>query len=93
MEEGAKDAGFDSLAIFQPAAITGNSNTPSFLNWISPGMDKIMPRKYASIHKDDLGKAQVYEMLRQMGEHAERQPVVTYEGGATIKALLKIDDE
>lgn len=45
MEEGTKKAGFESLMIFRPAAITGNANTPGFISWISPGMDKIVPKK------------------------------------------------
>lgn len=44
MEDGFTAANFESLAIFRPAAITHNSNTPAWLNWISPGLDKI-PKK------------------------------------------------
>lgn len=45
MEDGFKSANFESLAIFRPAAITHNSNTPGWLNWISPGLDKMLPNK------------------------------------------------
>jgi uncharacterized protein YbjT (DUF2867 family) len=50
---------FDFLAIYRPAVILGNSNTPGALGYVMPLLHWAMPSKYHSIHKNDLARAMV----------------------------------
>ncbi len=50
---------FDFLGLYRPAVMLGNSNTPGWLNAAMPLVHWAMPRKYWSVHKNDLARAMV----------------------------------
>ncbi len=50
---------FDFLGLYRPAVMLGNSNTPEWLNALMPRVHWAMPRKYWSVHKNDLARAMV----------------------------------
>ena len=51
--------GFEDLAVFRPAVMLGNSNTPALLNRAMPLVDWLLPARYHSIHTHDLARAMV----------------------------------
>jgi hypothetical protein len=58
-EEAVESVKFDFLGVFRPGVILGNSNTPGVLGYVMPLLHWAMPRKYHSIHKNDLARAMV----------------------------------
>lgn len=58
-ERAAESVGFDVLALYRPAVILGNSNTPGALNTVMPWLHWALPSKYHSIHKNDIARAMV----------------------------------
>lgn len=84
-EEGIKALGFSSVAIFRPAAILGNANTPKWMDVVSPTLDKILPKKYASTSCAKLGLAMFNEGVQQL--EGKVTGAVTFEGGAEINKL------
>src|ERR1700731_4593268 len=50
---------FGFLGLYRPAAILGNSNTPSALGFVMPLFQWAMPSRCHSIHKNDLAHAMV----------------------------------
>jgi uncharacterized protein YbjT (DUF2867 family) len=58
-EQAVTSVGFDFLALYRPAVILGNSNTPGILETVMPLVHWAMPSKYHSIHKNDLARAMV----------------------------------
>jgi hypothetical protein len=43
--------GIPALGIYKPSVIFGNSNTPSYLHYIFPAVQWLLPSRYHSIHK------------------------------------------
>lgn len=80
LEEQINNVGFKSTSIFRPAAITGNTNTPGFLNWLSPHIDFLMPNKYKSISTVELGRRMANEIVKQ--QKGESPGFSVYEGQA-----------
>lgn len=71
---------FDSLGLYRPAMILGNSNTPSAAGFLVPLFHWAMPSRYHSIHKNDLARAMVSNSERvflalTQGEGAADPPV------------------
>src|SRR4029077_7257890 len=58
-EKKSRELEFDFLGLYRPAMILGNSNTPSALGLIMPLLDRVIPSRYHSIHKNDLARAMV----------------------------------
>jgi uncharacterized protein YbjT (DUF2867 family) len=58
-EKRAEELSFDFLALYRPAVILGNTNTPSALGFVMPLLDWAMPYRYHSIHANDLAQAMV----------------------------------
>jgi uncharacterized protein YbjT (DUF2867 family) len=56
-QKAVESVNFDFLAVFRPAVILGNSNTPGVLNSVMPLVHWALPSKYHSIHKNDLARA------------------------------------
>ena len=58
-EKAVEAVKFDFLALYRPAVLLGNSNTPSYLGYLMPLVHWVMPSKYHSIHINDLARAMV----------------------------------
>jgi uncharacterized protein YbjT (DUF2867 family) len=58
-EQAVVSVKFDFLALYRPAVILGNSNTPGVLGYVMPLLHWAMPSRYHSIHKNDLARAMV----------------------------------
>jgi uncharacterized protein YbjT (DUF2867 family) len=58
-EKKAEELKVDFLALYRPAVILGNSNTPSALAVVMPLLRWAMAARYHSIHKNDLARAMV----------------------------------
>jgi uncharacterized protein YbjT (DUF2867 family) len=79
-EKAVESLGFDFLALYRPAVILGNSNTPGVLGYVMPLLHWAMPSKYHSIHKNDLARAMVAQSeqahLAIAEDKAPRNPTV-----------------
>ncbi len=51
--------GIPSLSVYKPSVILGNSNTPSYLNFVFPFLEWMLPSRFHAIHKNDLARAMV----------------------------------
>lgn len=58
-EKAVEGVGFDFLGLYRPSVILGNSNTPGVLGALMRLVDRVVPSKYHSIHKNDLARAMV----------------------------------
>ena len=56
-EKAVTDAGIPALGIYKPSVIFGNSNTPSYLRYVFPAVQWVLPSRYHSIHKSELARA------------------------------------
>ncbi|HXC22822.1 MAG TPA: hypothetical protein VNV13_15160 [Steroidobacteraceae bacterium] len=55
-EKAVESVKFEFIALYRPAVILGNSNTPGVLGYVMPLLQWAMPSKYHSIHKNDLAR-------------------------------------
>ena len=56
-ERAVAGVGIPALGIYKPSVIFGNSNTPSYLRYIFPAVQCVLPSRYHSIHKNELARA------------------------------------
>ena len=81
-ERAVESVGFDFLGVYRPAVILGNSNTPGILGYVMPLLDWALPRKYHSIHKNDLARAMVAQ--------SEQAFLAIAQGNAPSEAAVKV---
>src|SRR6201997_2982901 len=81
-EKAVESVKFDFLAIYRPAVILGNSNTPGVLGYVMPLLHWAMPPRYHSIHKNDLARAMVAQ--------SEQAFLGLAQGNASEPATVKI---
>jgi uncharacterized protein YbjT (DUF2867 family) len=81
-EKAVRSVPFDFLALYRPAVILGNSNTPGALGYVMPLLHWAIPSKYHSIHKNDLARAMVAQ--------SEQAFLAITEGSAPQKPVVKI---
>lgn len=79
-EAAARAVGFDSLGLYRPGVILGNSNTPGYLDALMPMVDWALPTRFHSIHKDDLARAMVARSVQALSSLQQggttREPIV-----------------
>lgn len=79
-EKAVEAVGFDFLALYRPAVILGNSNTPDALGSVMPLLHWAMPSRYHSIHRNDLARAMVAQseqaFLAMVQGRVFREPTV-----------------
>lgn len=56
-EKAVIGVGIPALGIYKPSVIFGNSNTPSYLRYVFPPVECVLPSRYHSIHKNELARA------------------------------------
>jgi uncharacterized protein YbjT (DUF2867 family) len=56
-EKAVTMVGMPALGIYKPSVIFGNSNTPSYLRYVFPAVQWVLPSRYHSIHKNELARA------------------------------------
>eukprot|EP00298_Acanthocystis_sp_HF-20_P028951 c7816_g1_i1.p1 GENE.c7816_g1_i1~~c7816_g1_i1.p1 ORF type:complete len:236 (-),score=61.57 c7816_g1_i1:20-700(-) len=64
---------FPSLSIFRPSTLIGNSNTPSFFNWLAPNIRWALPTKFRDIHIDDLGLGMVHAVRTNLNNEGKKK--------------------
>lgn len=86
VERNFEEAGLESTALFRPATLVGNANTPAWAPIASKMITWALPRKFKEIHIDDLGAAMVKAAVSSLDEAG---PAVTHYEGASLFGLLK----
>jgi uncharacterized protein YbjT (DUF2867 family) len=81
-EKAVESVKFEFIALYRPAVILGNSNTPGVLGYVMPLLQWAMPSKYHSIHKNDLARAMVAQ--------SEQAYLAIARGNAPTEATVKI---
>jgi uncharacterized protein YbjT (DUF2867 family) len=77
-EKAVTGVGIPALGIYKPSVIFGNSNTPSYLHFIFPAVQWVLPSRYHSIHKNQLARAMFEGTQKALAELQQRQA----QGGA-----------
>jgi hypothetical protein len=70
--------GIPALGIYKPSVIFGNSNTPSYLRYIFPAVQCVLPSRYHSIHKNELARAMFEGTQKALAELQQKRA----QGGA-----------
>jgi uncharacterized protein YbjT (DUF2867 family) len=83
-ERAVTGVGIPTLGIYQPSVIFGNSNTPSYLHYLVPAVQWVLPSRYHSIHKNELARAMVEGTQKALAELQHRQA-----GGALPTPVVK----
>jgi uncharacterized protein YbjT (DUF2867 family) len=85
-EQAVTRVGLPALGLYKPSVIFGNSNTPSYLRYVFPAVEWLLPSRYHAIHKNELARAMVEgtrEALAELQAHprpsAPRPTVNSYE--------------
>jgi uncharacterized protein YbjT (DUF2867 family) len=65
--------GLPALGIYKPSVIFGNSNTPSYLRYLFPAVQCVLPSRYHSIHKNELARALFVGTQKALAELQQRQ--------------------
>lgn len=85
-EQRVQALGFRTCGIFRPGALLGNANTPSYVGWLAPKMDLLLPANAQSIHIDEVAEA----MVRQAEQALDAgKPEVTVAEGKSLFALCR----
>ena len=94
-KEQAVDAGggIRAVSLYKPSVILGNSNTPSYLNYVFPAVEWLLPLRYHSIHKNELARAMVegtqQALTEKQGGGASLKPEVRFYEYRGMKAILE----
>jgi hypothetical protein len=84
MENELKSLGFQSLSLFQPAAIyPGNDNTPSAFGALNESLNFLLPGSLNTVSSDEIGLAMLKTMSQQ--EAGAIVGLETIVGGADIR--------
>ena len=79
-EKAVTDVGIPALGVFKPSVILGNSNTPSYLNYVFPAVQFVLPSRYHAIHKNQLARAMFEGTQRALAELQQKQAEGTFLG-------------
>ncbi len=77
-EQAVTRVGIPALGIYKPSVIFGNSNTPSYLRYLFPAVQWVLPSRYHAIHKNELARAMFEGTQRALAELQQKQA----QGGA-----------
>ena len=84
-EKAVTGVGIPALGIYKPSVIFGNSNTPSYLRYVFPAMECVLPSRYHSIHKNELARAMFEGTQNALVEVQEKRA----QGGAVPEPEVK----
>jgi uncharacterized protein YbjT (DUF2867 family) len=84
-EKAVTGVGIPALGIYKPSVIFGNSNTPTYLHYVFPAVQWVLPSRYHSIHKNELARAMFQGTQRALAELQQKQA----QGGAFLKPEVK----
>jgi uncharacterized protein YbjT (DUF2867 family) len=77
-EQAVIGVGIPALGIYKPSVIFGNSNTPTYLRYLFPAVQWILPTRYHAIHKNELARAMFEGTQKALAELQRKQA----QGGA-----------
>jgi uncharacterized protein YbjT (DUF2867 family) len=83
-EQAVTRVGIPALGIYKPSVILGNSNTPSYLNYVFPVVQSFLPSRFHAIHKNELARAMV-EGTQQALDGLQQKPA---QHGATLEPVV-----
>jgi uncharacterized protein YbjT (DUF2867 family) len=72
-EQAVTRVGIPALGIYQPSVIFGNSNTPSYLHYLFPAVQWLLPSRYHSIHKTELARAMIEGTQQALAEMRQQR--------------------
>lgn len=72
-ERAVTGVGLPALGIYRPSVIFGNSNTPSYLHYLFPAVQWVLPSRYHAIHKNELARAMFEGTQLALAELQEKQ--------------------
>ena len=84
-EKAVTGVGIPALGIYKPSVIFGNSNTPSYLHYVFPAVQWVLPSRYHSIHKNELARAMFEGTQKALAELQQEKA----EGGALPEPEIK----
>jgi len=84
-EKAVTGIGIPALGIYKPSVIFGNSNTPSYLRYVFPAVQCVLPSRYHSIHKNELARAMFEGTQKALAELRQKQA----QGGAPPTPVVK----
>jgi uncharacterized protein YbjT (DUF2867 family) len=84
-EKAVASVGIPALGIYKPSVIFGNSNTPSYLRYVVPAVQWVLPSRYHSIHKNELARAMFEGTQQALAELQQDQA----QGGARREPQVK----
>jgi uncharacterized protein YbjT (DUF2867 family) len=87
-ERAVSRVGIPALRIYKPSVIFGNSNTPSYLRFVFPAVQWVLPSRYHSIHKNELARAMFEGTQKALAELQQKQA----QGGALPAPEVKSYD-
>jgi uncharacterized protein YbjT (DUF2867 family) len=99
-EQAVTGVGIPALGIYKPSVILGNSNTPSYLHYVVPAVQWVLPSRYHSVHKNELARAMFEGTQKGLAELLQRQaqadavptPVVKSYEYSDMKPFFNKDD-
>jgi uncharacterized protein YbjT (DUF2867 family) len=71
-EQAVIGVGIPALGIYKPSVILGNSNTPSYLGYVFPAVQWVLPSRYHAIHKNELARAMFEGTQKALAELRQR---------------------
>jgi uncharacterized protein YbjT (DUF2867 family) len=84
-ERAVTGVGIPALGIYKPSVIFGNSNTPSYLRYVVPAVQWLLPSRYHSIHKNELARAMFEGTQQALAQLQQKQA----QGGALPTPVVK----
>jgi uncharacterized protein YbjT (DUF2867 family) len=84
-EKAVTGVGIPALGLYKPSVIFGNSNTPSYLRYVFPAVQCVLPSRYHSIHKNELARAMFEGTQKALAELQQKQA----QGGVFFKPEAK----
>jgi uncharacterized protein YbjT (DUF2867 family) len=99
-EKAVTGIGIPALGIYKPSVIFGNSNTPSYLRYVFPAVQWVLPSRYHSIHKNELARAMFEGTQKALAELQQKlsgggalpTPVVKSYEYSDMKPFFNKDD-
>jgi len=88
VEHNFEQQNFESLGVFRPSTLVGNSNTPGFISRIAPSLDFLLPARFQSIHIDQLAGAMVADAIDNLSNDEKKSSTI-FEGKSMFDRVKK----
>jgi uncharacterized protein YbjT (DUF2867 family) len=99
-EKAVTGVGIPALGVYKPSVILGNSNTPTYLHYLYPAVQWVLPSRFHAIHTGELARAMFNGTQKALAELQKKRvstgkslpPEIAFYEYSEMKQLFKQEE-